>query len=111
MRRHTSTCLAAIACTSGLVFLGPDQICRGDLLNFQLDPNGPTIQAATGSLNYDASTGEFSGSAVPLTLSSPLLPGSGVATFSSDSVLSFDFFVNSDGTFRSDPDGFNWEAV
>ncbi len=108
MMRNTSTHVAAIAFACGLLFLGPDRPCHaGGLLQFQFDPNGPTIAAANGTLNYDASTGEFSGSAAPLTLSSTLLPGSGVATFSSDSVLSFDFFVNPDGSFRSDPDGFN----
>jgi hypothetical protein len=108
MRRNTSTYLAGILCASGLLFLGPDRLCHGGgLLPFQFDPDGPMISTASGSLSYDASTGEFSGSVVPLALSSALLPGSGVATFSSDSRLRFDFFVNPDGTFRSDPDGFN----
>ena len=107
MRRNTSTYLAGIVCTASLLLLGPDRRCYADLLNFQFDPNGPTILATNGSLSYDASTGEFQGTALPLTLSSPLLPGSGTVSFSGDSQLSFDFFVNPDGTFRSDPDGFN----
>jgi hypothetical protein len=108
VRRHFSTDLAGIIWAADASLLGPDQPCHaGGLLSFQLDPNGPTIQASGGSLNYDASTGEFSGSVVPLTLTSPLLPGSPTVSFSPDSQLTFDFFVNPDGTFRSDPDGFN----
>jgi hypothetical protein len=78
------------------------------LLPFSFDPNGPTFLGANGILSYDASTGEFSGTARPLTLSSPQLPGgSGFVRFSGDSQLGFDFFVNPDGTFQRDPDGFN----
>src|SRR5262249_27595643 len=109
MRRMNLTQLLGIVCTTGLLLLGSERPCFGwDLLAFQFDPNGPLIVGSGGSLNYNASTGEFSGTSVPLTLSSPLLPGGvGSAPFASDSLLSFDLFVNTDGTFRSDPDGFN----
>ena len=107
MRRNISTGLAGIVCAAGLLLLGPDRPCDADLLNFQFDPNGPTILATNGSLSYDASTGEFQGTSLPLTLTSPLLPGSGFVRFSGDPQLSFDLFVNPDGTFQKDPDGFN----
>jgi hypothetical protein len=86
----------------------PAQLCRaGGLLNFQLNPEGPIIGLGSGTLNYNALTGEFSGTMVPLTYSSPNLPGNGTGTFSSNSLFTFTFYVNSDGSFRSDPDGFN----
>jgi hypothetical protein len=100
--------LALIVCTAGLV-LGPYRSCHGGgLLPFNFDPNGPTFLGANGSLSYDASTGEFGGTALPLTLSSPELPGgAGFVRFVGNSQLSFDLFVNPDGTFQQDGAGFD----
>lgn len=108
MRRNISTGLAGIVCAAGLLLLGPDRPCYGQgLLPFTFDPNGPTFLGTNGSLSYDASTGEFQGTGLPLTLSSPLLPGSGFVRFSGNPQLSFDLFVNPDGTFRRDGAGFD----
>ncbi len=109
MRRNTSTYLAGIFCATVLLFLAPDRPCRGQgLLPFQFDPNGPAGLGINSDLSYDASTGEFRGTSLPLTLSSSTLPGGAdFVRFSGDPLLSFDFFVNPDGTFRSDGSGFD----
>ena len=108
LRNQNRISLLRVLFMASLGVLLPAQLCRaGGLLNFQLNPDGPIITLGSGTLNYDASTGEFSGTMVPLTYSSPTLPGNGTGTFSSDSLFTFTFYVNSDGSFRSDPDGFN----
>jgi hypothetical protein len=109
MRPNPSNFLALIVCTAGLSLLGPGRSCHGGgLLPFAFDPNGPTFLGANGSLSYDASIGEFRGTALPLTLSSPLLPGGAdFVRFSGNPQLSFEFFVNPDGTFQKDGSGFD----
>ncbi len=109
MRRMTSTHLLGIVCATGLLLLGPARPSfGGGLLNFQFDPNGPAGLTINGGLSYDASTGEFSGTSVPLTLSSSTIPGgAGFVRFSGDPQLSFDLFVNQDGTFAGNGAGFD----
>jgi hypothetical protein len=97
-----------IVCFAGLSLLGSDRPSYGGgLLPFTFDPDAPTFLGANGSLSYDASTGEFRGSALALTLSSPFLPGPGFDRFSGRPQVSFDLFVNPDGTFQKDGTGFD----
>jgi hypothetical protein len=109
MRWIISNYVLGIVCATGLLLLVPDRPCFGQgLLDFQFDPNGPLILGINGSLDYNASTGEFSGTSLPLTLSSSTLPGGeSFVRFSGNPQLSFDLFVNPNGTFQKDPDGFN----
>jgi hypothetical protein len=109
MRRNTSTYLAGIVCAAILLFLGPGRPCHGQgMLPFQFDPDGAVGLGTNSDLSYDASTGEFHGTSLPLTLSSSTLPGGAdFVRFSGNPLLSFDLFVNPDGTFRSNGSGFD----
>jgi hypothetical protein len=105
MGQNISTRLAGIVWAAGLLLLGPGRLCQGgSLLPFQLDPNGPAVAGINGGLTYNAATGEFSASVVPLTYSSLDLPGGGFIRFEGGRET-IDLFVNPDGTFRTDGTG------
>ncbi len=106
MHWNTSSRRVAIVWATGLLLLCPSRFCHAGLLNFQLNPNGPVVLGINGSLSFDSSTGEFSSTTVPLTFSSPTLPGGGFVRFSG-ATETIDLFVNSDGTFRGNGTGFD----
>jgi hypothetical protein len=111
MGRNSSSRLAGIVCAAGLLLLGPGRLCQGgDLLAFQLDPNGPAVAGINGRLTYNAATGEFSASVVPLTFSSLDLPGGGFLRFTGGTET-IDLFVNPDGSFRTDGTGMQLDGT
>jgi hypothetical protein len=76
---------------------------RAALLTFQLDPNGPTIQSAFGTLAYEAAGGNFHSDSVPLSLTRIIPPLNGL--FASGNV-SIDLLVTKSGNFLSNGSGF-----
>ena len=76
---------------------------RAALLTFQLDPNGPTIQSAFGTLAYEAAGGNFHSDSAPLSLTRIEPPLNGL--FASGNV-GIDLFVDRGGNFLSNGSGF-----
>lgn len=81
--------------------------CRASLLAFTFDPNGPDVTGSSGSLSYDANTGEFQSTLIPSVYYSASVPGpSQMLTLTGSPSLSLDLFVNPDGTFQANGAGF-----
>ena len=76
---------------------------RAALLTFQLDPNGPTIQSAFGTLAYEAAGGNFHSDSAPLSLTRIEPPLNGL--FASGNV-SIDLLVTKGGNFLRSGSGF-----
>lgn len=85
-----------------LSLAAPD--ARAGSLNFNFDPNGPSLFAGSGTLSYNAATGEFQSTTTPLFYSSSKLSGSPFF-FSNSQQLGIDLFVNSNGSFNKNGTG------
>jgi hypothetical protein len=93
-RIYPVVCVLLLAATSS----------RAGLIPITLDPNGPTIQGVSGSLSYNAGTGEFQSQTTPADLGAASLPGM-LAFFDFTGTTTIDLFVNADGSFNRNGSG------
>ncbi len=79
---------------------------RADLIPITLDPNGPTIQGVSGTLSYNAGTGEFQSQTTPADLGAASLPSPSFALFDFTGITTIDLFVNkTNGSFLGNGSG------
>src|SRR4051794_33769163 len=69
-RRPVCALVQLYAAAIALALSSPAE-CRGDLMQFTLDPNRPDIQNFDGSVTYDSTTGDFNVQATDLFYVSP----------------------------------------
>jgi hypothetical protein len=79
--------------------------CQAGLLNIQLAPS-PIETGLDGSLSYNATTGQFHSTTVPIVLTDPRLPGGAGSFIGATDQTTIDLFVDHNGNFLRSGGGF-----